>query len=68
MAGMKRRFAQTIIVALALTAILWALVRTLRIGCTSGCDVIYAGFVMQVGLVMLAAIVAWVLTLQMKSS
>lgn len=41
--------------------------RTLRIGCPSGCDVIWACFLMQVAIVMLVAIVAWVLTLQMNS-
>ena len=68
MASMKRRHAQLIIVVLALAIILWRLVATLALHCTSGCDVIYAGFLMQVSLVMLIAIVAWVLTLQMDST
>lgn len=68
MTGMKRTFTQSLIVVLALATILWSLVRTLRIGCASGCDVVVAGFLMQVGLVMLVAIAAWVLTLQMERS
>ena len=67
MAGMKRRSVQMIVVVLTLAVILWRLVRTLDTHCRSDCDVIFAGFLMQVGIVMLVAITAWVLTLQMKS-